>query len=171
MGSTSVEAYVRARETDPVSAFGGVIACNREVDLAMAKEVTSTFVEVLIAPSFSEEALAELKRKKDLRLLETGSLEIAEREGMDMKKLVGGLLIQDRDLGALRDVAEIRVPTKRQPTNEEYEACDFAWKVCKHVKSNAIVFATKKSNCRDRGGSNEPGRFCEARGNEGSLAR
>lgn len=142
-GPTSVEAYVRARETDPVSAFGGVIACNREVDVAMAKEVTSTFVEVLIAPRFSEEALAELKRKKDLRLLEIGSLDVAEREGMDMKKLVGGLLLQDRDLGALRDVSEIRIPTKRQPSNEEYEACDFAWKVCKHVKSNAIVFAMK----------------------------
>ena len=141
-GSTSVEAYVRARETDPISAFGGVIACNREVDLAMAKEVTSTFVEVLIAPTFSEEAMAELKRKKDLRLLEIGALDVAERDGLDMKKLVGGLLVQDRDLGVLRDPSEIRIPTKRQPTNEEFEACDFAWKVCKHVKSNAIVFAT-----------------------------
>ena len=143
IGASSVEAYVRARETDPISAFGGVIACNGEVDIAMAKEVTSTFVEVLIAPSFSEEALAELKRKKDLRLLEVGSLEITERDGLDMKKMVGGLLVQDRDLGALRDLGELRIPTKRQPTNDEYEACDFAWKVCKHVKSNAIVFATK----------------------------
>ena len=86
LGASSVEAYVRARETDPISAFGGVIACNRAVDLPMAKEVTSTFVEVLIAPSFSEEALAELKRKKDLRLLEVGSLNVADREGLDMKK-------------------------------------------------------------------------------------
>ena len=143
IGASSVEAYVRARETDPISAFGGVIACNSEVDIAMAKEVTSTFVEVLIAPIFSEEALAELKRKKDLRLLEVGSLQISERDGLDMKKMVGGLLVQDRDLGALRDLGELRIPTKRQPTNDEYEACDFAWKVCKHVKSNAIVFATK----------------------------
>ena len=143
IGVSSVEAYVRARETDPISAFGGVIACSSEVDIAMAKEVTSTFVEVLIAPSFSEEALAELKRKKDLRLLEVGSLEITDRDGLDMKKMVGGLLVQDRDLGALRDLGELRIPTQRQPTNEEYEACDFAWKVCKHVKSNAIVFATK----------------------------
>jgi phosphoribosylaminoimidazolecarboxamide formyltransferase/IMP cyclohydrolase len=120
-----------------------VIACNRVVDLAMAKEVTSTFVEVLIAPDFSEEALAELKRKKDLRLLAVGSLNVAEREGQDMKKIVGGLLVQDRDLGILREVGEFRIPSQRQPTNEEFEACDFAWKVCKHVKSNAIVFATK----------------------------
>jgi phosphoribosylaminoimidazolecarboxamide formyltransferase/IMP cyclohydrolase len=103
----------------------------------------STFVEVLIAPGFSEEALTELKRKKDLRLLAVETLEISRREGWDMKKLVGGLLVQDRDLKMLRDTAELRIPTKRQPTTEEYEACDFAWKVCKHVKSNAIVFATK----------------------------
>ena len=143
LGATAVEAYVRGRETDPISAFGGVIACNREVDLAMAKEVTSTFVEVLIAPAFSPEALTELQRKKDVRLLEIGSLEVTQREGMDMKKLVGGLLVQDRDLGALRDIGDIRVVTKREPTGEEFESCDFAWKVCKHVKSNAIVFATK----------------------------
>ena len=141
LGSTAVEAYVQARETDPISAFGGVIACNRPVDLLMAKEVTSTFVEVLIAPGFSEEALAELKRKKDLRLLDIGSLKPTERAGLDMKKIVGGLLVQDRDLGALRDIGDLKIPSQRQPTNEEFEACDFAWKVCKHVKSNAIVFA------------------------------
>jgi len=144
LGETPVEAYVRARETDPVSAFGGVIACNRPVDLAMAKEVTSTFVEVLIAPSFTEEALTELQRKKDLRLLAVGSLESTQRDSLDMKKIVGGLLVQDRDLGSLRDVGDLTIPSQRQPTNEEYQACDFAWKVCKHVKSNAIVFATSQ---------------------------
>jgi phosphoribosylaminoimidazolecarboxamide formyltransferase/IMP cyclohydrolase len=144
LGDTAVEAYVRARETDPVSAFGGVIACNRDVDVAMAKEVTSTFVEVLIAPSFTEEALAELQRKKDLRLLAVGPLETAERDSWDMKKIVGGILVQDRDLGSLRDLGELTIPSQRQPTNEEYQACDFAWKVCKHVKSNAIVFATSQ---------------------------
>lgn len=142
LGDTAVDAYVRARETDPVSAFGGVIACNRDVDVAMAKEVTSTFVEVLIAPSFTEEALAELQRKKDLRLLVVGPLETAQRDSLDMKKIVGGILVQDRDLGSLRDLGELTIPSQRQPTNEEYQACDFAWKVCKHVKSNAIVFAT-----------------------------
>lgn len=141
LADTAVEAYVRARETDPVSAFGGVIACNAEVDAAMAKEVTSTFVEVLVAPSYTEDALAELKRKKDLRLLEVGPLDLASRDTLDMKKVVGGMLVQERDLGALRDIGALKVPTARQPTNEEYEACDFAWKVCKHVKSNAIVFA------------------------------
>ncbi len=142
LGETAAEAYVRARETDPVSAFGGVIACNQEVDLAMAKEVTSTFVEVLIASSFTQEALTELQRKKDLRLLAAGELDISQRDGVDMKKIVGGLLVQDRDLGSLRERGDLTIPSKRQPTNEEYQACDFAWKVCKHVKSNAIVFAT-----------------------------
>lgn len=141
LGATPVEAYRKARETDPVSAFGGVIASNRPVDLDMAKEVTSTFVEVLIAPEFTGEALAELQRKKDLRLLTVGSLEDRTRDGYDLKKLVGGLILQDRDLGALADLKALAVPTKRKPTDDEYAACAFAWKVCKHVKSNAIVFA------------------------------
>ena len=141
LGTTPVDAYRKARETDPVSAFGGVIACNRPVDLDMAKEVTSTFVEVLIAPAFTDDALAELQRKKDLRLLTVGSLEGPTREGYDLKKLVGGLILQDRDLGALADVRALTVPTRRKPTDDEYAACAFAWKVCKHVKSNAIVFA------------------------------
>lgn len=141
LGTTPVEAYRKARETDPVSAFGGVIACNRPVDLDMAREVTSTFVEVLIASAFTDEALAELQRKKDLRLLTVGSLESQTRDGYDLKKLVGGLILQDRDLGALADVKTLTVPTKRKPTDDEYAACAFAWKVCKHVKSNAIVFA------------------------------
>ena len=141
LGSTPVEAYVKARETDPVSAFGGVIAFNRLVDLAAAKEITSTFVEVVIAPDYAEDALAELKRKKDLRLLEIGPLRKVKPEGIDLKKLVGGLIVQDRDLGALGDLKALQVPTQRKPTAEEYAACAFAWKVCKHVKSNAIIYA------------------------------
>ncbi len=141
LGDTTVEAYEKARATDPVSAFGGVIACNRSVDLAMARAVTSTFVEVLIAPAFDDEALAELKRKKDLRLLAVGALDGRTQAGYDLKKLVGGVILQDRDLGALSDVKSLSVPTGRKPTEAEYAACAFAWKVCKHVKSNAIVFA------------------------------
>ncbi len=141
LGSTPVEAYVKARETDPVSAFGGGIAFNRPVDLAAAKEITSTFVEVVIAPGFAEDALAELKRKKDLRLLDVGPLTKVKQEGYDLKKLVGGLIVQDRDLGVLADLRALPVPTIRKPTDEEYAACAFAWKVCKHVKSNAIIYA------------------------------
>lgn len=141
LGAMPVEAYVKARETDPTSAFGGVIAFNRQVDLAAAKEITSTFVEVVIAPGFAEDALTELKRKKDLRLLDVGPLTKVKQEGWDLKKLVGGLIVQDRDLGALADLRSLAVPTVRKPTDEEYAACAFAWKVCKHVKSNAIIYA------------------------------
>jgi phosphoribosylaminoimidazolecarboxamide formyltransferase/IMP cyclohydrolase len=141
LGATPVEAYVKARETDPVSAFGGVLAFNRPVDLPAAKEITSTFVEVVIAPEFAADALAELRRKKDLRLLEVGPLSAASPESYDLKKLVGGLIVQDRDLGRIQDLKALRVPTVRQPTDEEYAACSFAWIVCKHVKSNAIVYA------------------------------
>jgi len=141
LGATPVEAYVKARETDPISAFGGVIAFNRPVDLAAAKEITSTFVEVVIAPGFADDALAELKRKKDLRLLDVGPLTKVKQEGYDLKKLVGGLIVQDRDLGTLSDLRALPVPTVRKPTDEEYAACAFAWKVCKHVKSNAIIYA------------------------------
>jgi phosphoribosylaminoimidazolecarboxamide formyltransferase / IMP cyclohydrolase len=140
-GATPVEAYVKARETDPVSAFGGVIAFNRIVDIVAAKEISSTFVEVVIAPGFAEDALAELKRKKDLRLLDVGPLMKVKQEGFDLKKLVGGLIVQDRDLGVLADLRALMVPTVRKPTDEEYAACAFAWKVCKHVKSNAIIYA------------------------------
>ncbi|HEX3204478.1 MAG TPA: bifunctional phosphoribosylaminoimidazolecarboxamide formyltransferase/IMP cyclohydrolase [Nitrospiraceae bacterium] len=141
LGRMPVEAYVQARATDPVSAFGGVIAFNRAVDLAAAKEITSTFVEVVIAPGYASDALAELKRKKDLRLLDVEPLTSGIRDGLDMKKLVGGLILQDRDLGELPDVRSLTVPTLRKPTEDEYAACAFAWKVCKHVKSNAIVYA------------------------------
>ena len=111
LGATPVEAYVKARETDPVSAFGGVIAFNRPVDLAAAKEITSTFVEVVIAPGFAEDALAELKRKKDMRLLDVGPLTKVKQEGYDLKKLVGGLIVQDRDLGVLIGLRTLAVPT------------------------------------------------------------
>lgn len=141
IGTTPVEAYVRAREADPVSAFGGVIACNRLVDLAMAREITSTFVEVLVAPGVAGDALAELQRKKDLRVLTVGALTSSHGKGYDVKTLVGGLIVQDRDLGVLPDLKTLPVPTSRTPSEAEYAACAFAWTVCKHVKSNAIVFA------------------------------
>jgi phosphoribosylaminoimidazolecarboxamide formyltransferase/IMP cyclohydrolase len=144
VGGTPCEAYVRARETDPISAFGGVIAFNVNVDLTAAKEITATFVEVVVAPGFEPDALAELKRKKDLRLLEVGPLSLdarTELDWIDLKKIVGGLILQDRDLGAIPDVRVLKVASKRTPTPAEYDALAFAWKVCKHVKSNAIVFA------------------------------
>ena len=137
------EAFRKARDCDPVSAFGGVIAFNRMVDLDTAKELTATFVEVVVAPEFAPDALEELKRKKDLRLLDIGPNITGVPEGMDLKKIVGGLIYQDRDLGAIADVRKLAVATTRKPGDAEYEALAFAWKVCKHVKSNAIIFANK----------------------------
>jgi phosphoribosylaminoimidazolecarboxamide formyltransferase / IMP cyclohydrolase len=146
VGPTLRDAYIGARETDPLSAFGGVIAFKTRVDLATAKEITAMFVEVVVAPDFDEDALAELRRKKDLRLLAVGELRTDVRTGpdlLDLKKIVGGLLLQDRDFGAIADVRALKVASKRAPTDEEYAALAFAWKVCKHVKSNAIVFARR----------------------------
>lgn len=142
-GESLADAYRKARDCDPVSAFGGVIAFNRMVDIETARELTATFVEVVVAPGFAGDALAELKRKKDVRLLDIGPKLKDTTEGMDMKKVVGGLIYQDRDLGMIPDVKTLKVVTKRKPTDDEYEALQFAWRVCKHVKSNAIVFARK----------------------------
>jgi phosphoribosylaminoimidazolecarboxamide formyltransferase/IMP cyclohydrolase len=141
-GETLVEAYRLARDCDPVSAFGGVIVFNRMVDLDTAKEIAATFVEVVVAPEFAPAALEELKRKKDVRVLDIGPTVAGASEGMDLKKITGGFIYQDRDLGRLADVKKLVVATKRMPTDAEYKALAFAWKVCKHVKSNAIVFST-----------------------------
>jgi phosphoribosylaminoimidazolecarboxamide formyltransferase/IMP cyclohydrolase len=142
MGRTSAEAYRKARECDPVSAFGGVLAFNRMLDFETAKEITSTFVEVVVAPEFAPDALQELKRKRDVRVLDIGPKITGALEGMDMKKITGGLIYQDRDLGTIPDIRKLTVATLRKPTDDEYEGLAFAWKVCKHVKSNAIIFTT-----------------------------
>jgi phosphoribosylaminoimidazolecarboxamide formyltransferase / IMP cyclohydrolase len=141
VAETLAEAYAKARDCDPVSAFGGVVAFNRMVDYDTARELAAAFVEVVAAPEFAPDALEELRRKKDLRLLDIGLTTAGAPEGMDFKKIVGGVIYQDRDLGKLADVKKLTVATKRKPTDDEYEALAFAWKVCKHVKSNAIVFA------------------------------
>ena len=134
-------AFGKAMETDPVSAFGGIVALNRRVDKKAAEALVKIFLEVIIAPGFDEDAKAVLSTKKNLRLLEipgTG----ARPAGYDFRRVVGGLLIQDRDIDDF-DIRKARVVTKRPPTEEEYKALDFAWRVVKHVKSNAIVYASK----------------------------
>jgi phosphoribosylaminoimidazolecarboxamide formyltransferase/IMP cyclohydrolase len=144
MDDRLVESYRKARATDPVSAFGGVIAFNETVDEATAKELASTFVEVVIAPDYSDGALAALKAKPAVRLLAVGPLggvAGAVPSWLDFKRIVGGLLLQERDLGRLEDVTKLTVATMRRPTTEEYEAMAFAWIVAKHVKSNAIIYA------------------------------
>jgi phosphoribosylaminoimidazolecarboxamide formyltransferase/IMP cyclohydrolase len=138
--ATLVDAYLKALACDPVSAFGGVLAFNRVVDAATAEQVAKLFVECIAAPGFTERAKEIFAAKKNLRLLElpVGGLE-PERE-LQLKRVLGGMLVQQPDLGELND-NELRTVTKRVPTAEEMHTMRFAWKVAKHVKSNAIVFA------------------------------
>ena len=133
------EAYRRARETDPVSAFGGIVAVNRQVDAALAREMSETFLECVIAPSYAPEALQTLSTKKNLRLLAYDFAGDAAG-AVEYRSVTGGLLVQTRDRETA-SAADAKVVTKRAPTAEELADLDFAWRVCKHVKSNAIVFA------------------------------
>ncbi len=134
------EAYCIARDTDPISAFGGVIAFNTIVDEYTAEEIAKTFVEVIIAPEYTSEAIEIFKKKANVRLLETGPLDIVAEGTMDFKRIVGGLLMQDMDLGVNKDITNLKIVSVRHPSDEEMECLRFTWKVCKHVKSNAIVF-------------------------------
>ena len=136
------DSFRKAKACDPVSIFGGVIAFNRPVDEATARELREIFLEIVIAPSFTAEAkvvLSSAKRLLNIRLLE---LNMDERQGggYDLRRVRGGMLIQDWDMGSV-DVRSCKVVTQRRPTEAEYEALDFAWRVCRHVKSNTIVFA------------------------------
>jgi len=135
-GETLAEAYRRALECDPVSAFGGVIGVNRPIDAAAAEEMHKLFLEVIAAPAFDEAAKAKFASKKNLRLVEVN----AANQKWALKNVSGGILVQDADVRPLTD-ADLKVVTKRAPTPEEKRAMLFAWKVCKHVKSNAIVYA------------------------------
>lgn len=141
LGDTPAEAFSRVRECDPESAFGGIIAFNREVDEAAAEEIAGMFAEVLIAPGFSEKALMLLSGRKNLRVLLTGGMDIGGAGTWDIKKVTGGALIQQSDRGWGDDFSEINIPTKRKPTPQEMADLRFAWKVCRHTKSNAIVYA------------------------------
>lgn len=147
-------AYRTARKVDEVSAFGGIVAFNREVDEAVAKAMAETFLEAVIAPSYSPAALQVLAAKKNLRLLEAGpalgSTTARPRPQLDGRSVSGGLLLMDRD--AVEPPLEWKVVTKRAPTPEEERALRFAWKVCKHVKSNAIVFASGSQLLAQGGG-------------------
>jgi phosphoribosylaminoimidazolecarboxamide formyltransferase/IMP cyclohydrolase len=135
-GKTLAEAYKRALECDPVSAFGGVIGVNRPIDAEAAGEMHKLFLEVIAAPAFDDAAKAIFASKKNLRLVEV----TPKDQKWIVKAISGGLLVQDADIRRLED-ADLKVVSKRAPTPEEIRALLFAWKVCKHVKSNAIVYA------------------------------
>jgi len=139
-GETLLSAYEKALECDPVSAFGGIVGVNREVDKDLAEKLSEIFLEVILAPSFSKEAMAIFEAKKNLRLIELGDITGERDKELDVKNVTGGILLQDRDLHEIEDIKTLTVPTDRKPTEEEYQAMDFAWKVAKHVKSNAIVY-------------------------------
>lgn len=138
-----LDAYLKALECDPVSAFGGIVGVNREVDAELAEKLAEIFLEVVLAPSFSKAALDILSSKKNLRLIELGDISGGRDGELDLKNVTGGILLQDRDLHEIEDIRSLNIPTERKPTEAEYNAMDFAWIVAKHVKSNAIVYTTE----------------------------
>jgi phosphoribosylaminoimidazolecarboxamide formyltransferase / IMP cyclohydrolase len=140
LGSTLAEAWRQALRCDPVSAFGGIIALNGTIDGETAREVSGIFTEVLIAPDVTDEAKAVFAEKRNLRLLTTGGLPDPRAQGLTFRSLAGGFLVQSRDNAIAEDLA-LTVVTRRAPTPRELEDLKFAFKVAKHVKSNAIVYA------------------------------
>ncbi len=139
IGETIYDAYLKAYESDPVSVFGGILAINGRVDERTAAEINKIFIEIVIAESYTPEALAILETKKNIRLLELSDIRVRrEKSAYDMKKVYGGLLIQDYDETLYND-EDVKVVTKRAPTAEEMKALLFNWKVVKYTKSNAIV--------------------------------
>jgi phosphoribosylaminoimidazolecarboxamide formyltransferase/IMP cyclohydrolase len=139
-GASNEEAYRRALATDPVSAFGGIVAFNRKVDAAVAKSVNEVFTEVVVAPDFDGEALEIFRTKKNLRVLRAEKSESLNK--LEYKQISGGMLVQDKDLYRVTQ-SDFKIVSERQPSKEEIRALLLAWKVCKHVKSNAIVFANE----------------------------
>jgi phosphoribosylaminoimidazolecarboxamide formyltransferase/IMP cyclohydrolase len=139
LAASASEAYQRAFECDPLSAFGGVIAVNANVDRPLAEELVKQFIEVLIAPSYDEDALAVLMEKPNTRILENGERRQNAIEP-ELRQVMGGVLLQDRD-AVTEDRGEMEVVTERQPTDEEWRDLLFAWAVCMQVRSNAIVIA------------------------------
>jgi phosphoribosylaminoimidazolecarboxamide formyltransferase/IMP cyclohydrolase len=140
IGGTALEAYRRAFACDPLSAFGGVICFNRPVDGELANVLLEQFAEVILAPSFTDDAVDALSTKKNLRILEDNERRRMNISEWDVKRVMGGLLVQDRDID-LEDRSEMEVVTDRKPSEREWGEMLFAWKVCKHVRSNAIVIA------------------------------
>ena len=157
-GAAPAEAYVRAREADPLSAYGGIAGLNRPIDEATAREIASTFIEAVVAPGIEEKASAVLSARKNLRVVIADLDALFDPSGparLDVRSILDGLLVQQRDRvveardewGAEAPAAEaaggLRVVTRRGPTAEEWQALRFAWRVCAHVKSNAVIFTSR----------------------------
>ena len=140
IGRTAQEAYERAFATDPTSAFGGIIVLNRAVDRALAEKLNEQFIEVLFAPAYDEAALEILTEKKNIRILEDNERRVPLAGERDIRQVLGGLLVQDGDL-TLAERGDMEVVSEREPTEAEWGEMMFAWKIAKHIKSNAIVLA------------------------------
>jgi phosphoribosylaminoimidazolecarboxamide formyltransferase/IMP cyclohydrolase len=169
-GPTPLAAWERAYATDPESPFGGIVVCTRPFDLALAKAVDEIFTEVLIAPGFADDALALLTKKKARRLVRWNP-DAAPKGRPVFRSVVGGVLVQDADR-AMEDPASAKVVTKRAPTPDELRALRFAWKVVKHVKSNAICFTTADRTLAVGGGQTsrvEPVRNAKARAERAKI--
>ena len=146
IGSSPAEAYLRARDADSLAAFGGIVALNRPIDEAAAQAIVSTFIEAVIAPSADEAALAVLAKKTNMRVV-TATF-TALTAAVDLRSILGAMLSQERDVvseaqrpwSAATLPDGLRVVTRRQPSAEEWEALRFAWRICAHVKSNAVIF-------------------------------
>ncbi len=142
LGASALDAYQKAYKADPVSAYGGVLAFNTPVDGDAAREITKIFVEVVIAPEFTNDALKAFGSKSGMRLLQMPEMLLTPLVGYDIRRIAGGILVQDQDTIEM-EIKDLKAVTKRAPTADELEALEFAWKVAKHVKSNAIVYAKK----------------------------
>jgi phosphoribosylaminoimidazolecarboxamide formyltransferase/IMP cyclohydrolase len=141
VGETNKEAYDRALSTDPVSAFGGIVAFNRTVDRSAAEAVNQVFTEVVVAPSYESDALDLLKSKKNVRVLQV-PIDSEIESLLEYKQISGGFLVQEKDLHRLSE-ADLQFVTEKRPSADEIRALLLAWTICKHVKSNAIVFANQ----------------------------
>ncbi|NMA86359.1 MAG: bifunctional phosphoribosylaminoimidazolecarboxamide formyltransferase/IMP cyclohydrolase [Tissierellia bacterium] len=141
-GRNLLEAYEKAYESDTISIFGGIIAANREIDEELAKKINEIFIEIVMAPDFTEEALNILKSKKNIRLIKIPNIMKKDYPDYDMKKIVGGILLQERD--TIIHGEELEIVTKRKPTEKEMEDLLFAWKSVKGVKSNGVLLAKNK---------------------------
>ncbi len=141
LGGDVLEAYRLALEADPMSAYGGVVCLNRRIDRALAEALIGQFIEVLFAPGYDTDALEVLQSKPNMRILDDRERRAHNRVEADLRQVAGGMLVQDRDSG-LEQREEMRVVSTRQPTEAEWSEALFAWKVCKHVRSNAIVLST-----------------------------
>jgi phosphoribosylaminoimidazolecarboxamide formyltransferase/IMP cyclohydrolase len=145
-GTSAADAYIRARDADPLSAFGGVVALNRAIDEEAALAIVSTKIDVVVAPAVAEGAREILARKRDMRVVTADFASLASAAGTDIRSILGAVLVQERDrvVEAAHDwpADGLRVVTRRQPTGDEWTALRFAWRICAHVKSNTVIFTS-----------------------------